>query len=210
MYQAILFDIDGVIIRPDKYYSSFLENNGFPGALKSIDAFYKQDISCTIGTENPLVNVEKYLKDFNWNKSAELFFIEQYKYESAFIDYLLLDKIKKLRNKNILCFLATDQNHHRKDYILREWKFSNYFNDHFVSANIGYRKVNNEYWEYVVNSLKKRGIFQENKILFIDDRIENIKKAKEFGFNSFHVSHKESIKELYELIEEISLTTVST
>ena len=106
--------------------------------------------------------------------------------------------------------MATDQNHHRKDYILKEWKFNEYFNDYFVSANIGYRKINNEYWEYVVNNLKKRGIFQKNKTLFIDDRIENIKKAKEFGFNTFHVSHKESIKELYKLIEKISLTTAST
>lgn len=210
MYHAILFDIDGVIIRPDKYYSSFLETNGFPGALKAIDDFYKQDISCITGSDNPLVSVEKYLNEFNWNKSAELYFIEQYKYESDFIDYLLLDKIANLRNKNILCYLATDQNHHRKNYLLKEWNFKNYFNDYFVSANIGYRKINNEYWEFVVNDLIKKGILQKSKILFIDDRIENIEKAKEFGFDTFHVSGKESIKELYKLIEKISLTTAST
>ena len=208
-YDAFLFDIDGVIIRPTIYYSSFLEKNGYPGAFESIECFYKQDLPCIIGKKDPLIDVESFLSKFGWEHGAEKYFSEQYKYESSFIDNMLLEKIKMIRSIGTKCYLATDQNHHRKNYILNEWKFRSYFDGYYVSADIGYRKIDNEFWIYIANDLGRLGICKKQNVLFIDDRIENINKAKEHGFDVFHVERDIGISRLYELIEN-GLTIAST
>ena len=44
--KIILFDIDGVLIRPPHYFSIELEKQGFQNVEKDLNSFYKSEDSC--------------------------------------------------------------------------------------------------------------------------------------------------------------------
>jgi FMN phosphatase YigB (HAD superfamily) len=123
MISIILFDVDGVLIRPTEYYSRILSRKGFIEAPTQIDAFYKTDMPCTVGKEDPLIRIREYLDNMLWEKSAQEYFDEQFAFEKQFVDNELLDGISRLRSSGIQCYLATDQNHYRKKIPTRGFSF---------------------------------------------------------------------------------------
>ncbi|MBP7479944.1 MAG: hypothetical protein KA785_05795 [Spirochaetaceae bacterium] len=203
MQKVFLFDIDGVIIRIPSRYSLILEKSGYLNATAALDKFYTSDAMCTIGKVDPLDYISTFLPEFGWMKGSKSFFDEQFEYESKYLDINLLKKIQALRNNGRRCYLATDQNNYRKEYLLHKLDLKSKFDGWFVSAEIGYRKIENEYWDFTISRLKEvyPGI-RSNEIIFIDDREENIEKAKEFSINTFHVKGKEEVNKLMKFIDQ--------
>jgi len=202
MIKAIFFDIDGVLIRIPRRYSRVLKDLGYVNAPESLDKFYLNDLPCTTGHKDPLTEVKKYLAEFGWNKSAKEYFDEQFEYESRHLDIDLLNKVSLLRNNGIRCFLATDQNHFRKRFLLHDLGFERIFDGWFVSSEIGHVKISPDYWQKAIAKFKSEYVGIENsEILFVDDRNENTKVAASFGINVFHAPTEESIIELKALIK---------
>ena len=203
MQNVFLFDIDGVIIRLPSRYSLILENRGYLNATKALDKFYTSDVMCTTGKVDPLIYINTFLPEFGWLKGSEAFFDEKFEYESRYLDKILLEKIQDLRKTGKRCYLATDQNNYRKDYLLNKLDLKSKFDGWFVSAEIGYRKIENEYWEFVIARLKELypGI-KCNEIVFVDDREENIIKAKEYSLKTIHVKGESEVIELMKFINQ--------
>lgn len=202
MYRAILFDIDGVLIRYEKYYSLVLEEMGYKDAPHYLDLYFQNDHLCTTGHLNPLEEIQQYLDALGWEKSAKEFFDEQFLYEEKYLDINLMREIENIRKEGTKCYLATDQNSYRKGYLLNALGFSKAFDGWYISSDIGYRKINREYWDFVINSLKLLHYnLQEKEILFIDDRNANINMAKEFGIACFHIDSEKAVQKLFSILE---------
>ena len=205
MIKVLLFDIDGVLIRIQKYFSKVLEERGYIKAPEELDKYYGSDHDCTSGKADPLIEVQKYLLGFGWEKTAKDYFDEQFMYEMQYLDIEMLEKIRNLRRMNITCFLATDQNHYRKRFLLSHLGLENEFDGWFVSSELGYRKIENGFWEFALSSLFQNGIVSHaNDILFIDDRKANLDKASEYGIKGFLANEDKEIEKLYEVLSDIA------
>ena len=63
--------------------------------------------------------------------------------------------------------------------------FSSIFDGVFSSAEIGFRKPNYEFYQYIYNMLKKQiKYLKKEEIVMWDDREKNIIAARKFGFKA--------------------------
>ena len=175
------------------------------GAFDTLLTFHEGDanIRCDKGIDDPLIAIKPYLEKAGWKKSVNEYFETQYEFEKAGIDFELLNKIRKINDKKTKCFIGSNQNYHRKAYLIKAMKLNDTFDESYFSCDFKYIKPENGYWEKAFDRIRKRipGI-KRNEIHFFDDRIENIASANEYGFKSICINHREEINEILE--EELS------
>jgi FMN phosphatase YigB (HAD superfamily) len=199
LFSAILFDIDGVLIKHKDYFSGYLEKHGYLNASKILDEFYTGSTNkeCDRGTLDPFIEIEPYIKRINWAKSTKEFFDEQYNYEEQYIDYEILDYIRGINQNNVPCYIASNQNSYRKIFLVEKMKIDEVFNNAFFSSDFGYVKPEMNYWDYMYKSLlMKNKNIKVQDIVFFDDICENVESAKKYGFISYQIENTTNIKEL--------------
>ncbi|MDD2839954.1 MAG: hypothetical protein PHY80_02375 [Rickettsiales bacterium] len=97
-----------------------------------------------------------------------------------------------VKNDCGILYLATNQEKYRKNYVFCELGLNKYFNDIFYSGEIGFKKDEDGYWEYIKNKFCEYNVEQ---LLFIDDTEKNVKKAKEHGIDGYVYTTFEKAKE---------------
>ncbi len=186
--KIILFDIDNVLIRPPRYFSEELEEQGHKDAVEHLKSFFLNEDwrKCKEGKADPFKLVAPYLKKFGWKKSAKEFFLQHAQFGEKYLDKNFISNIKKLKEKGIKCYLCTDQAKYKAEYLLNDMGFKDIFYKHFISHSIGYRKCHDEFWVYVLKELKKE--FKDldvNEIVYFDDSQDNVDLALKFGIKGF-------------------------
>jgi len=175
------------------------------GACDILFAFHEGDanILCDRGIDDPLIAIKPYLEKAGWKKTVNEYFHTQYEFEKAGIDFDLLGKIKIINENKTKCFIGSNQNYHRKAYLIKAMKLNETFDESYFSCDFQYIKPEKEYWENAFARIYKRipGI-KRNEIHFFDDRIENIDSANRYGFKSVHINNREEINGILE--EELS------
>ena len=177
--KVVLFDADGVMINGEMF-SEHLERDF--GVSKDIIApFFKGPFrDCIIGNADLKEIILPYLKEWNWEGTVDEFLTYWFKSEHN-IDMNLVKYISKLRDKGIKCYLVTNQEKYRVEYMLKEMDFQNVFDKIYASAHLGHRKPAQEFYEKMYADL---GNVQKDEILFWDDNEENIEQARIFGINA--------------------------
>ena len=138
--------------------------------------------------------LKKYLKKWKLTKPIDELLEEWFKFENK-IDKKLLKIVKKLQDKRIKCILATNQEKYRTEYMLKNMGFDKIFDKVFSSAHIGYRKPEQEFYQFIYSDLKKEmKKLKKDEILYWDDRKKNVEGAKKFGFNSRIYTNLKSLK----------------
>jgi FMN phosphatase YigB (HAD superfamily) len=196
--KAMLFDVDGVLIKHLSYFSGFLESNGFPNAKNTITTFYKSYINreCDRGVLDPFEEIEPYIKEIMWDKSSKDYYDEQYRYEKQYIDQELLNCISEINRVSIPCYIATNQNQYRKQFLLEEMKISEVFTKAYFSSDMGYVKPEMEYWDYVYKDISAIDpTIKPKDIVFLDDLEDNVESSKNYGFNSFRIDQTTNVRE---------------
>jgi len=206
VFKIILFDIDGVIIRLPEYFSSVVEKNGFKNAARILDEYYtgEENDQCLTGKKNPVVAIGPFLDRIGWKSTASDYFLQQYKYESRFVDKELLRRIRILRSKGVICFMITDQDRLRSKYLLYDLDFRNLFNESLISCQTGHLKREEECWTHLLSIIKKKYPDAElNEILFCDDTKGNIVAAQTKGLEVLHISNLNDINKLNDILDDI-------
>jgi putative hydrolase of the HAD superfamily len=197
MFEGIkifLFDIDGVLIRLSESYRKVLERRGFKNASRILEDFFRgpEYKDCVAGRRDPLKSVEPFLLQMGWERSSREFFKEEFAYDGRFLDKDFLQIIQGLRRKGHRCFLATDQDEFRREFLLNELLLRDCFDGWFVSSLIGHRKVEKQFWEFVLNSFVGKALKKEpGSVLFADDLRDNLIVAGNHGIETFHVDSEE-------------------
>jgi HAD superfamily hydrolase (TIGR01509 family) len=203
MIKAALFDIDGVIIRHETFFSHTLSPKRYVDSGPVMDSFYCGDLNkdCDRGLLDPLLAVKPFLEKISWKGSSESYFNRQYRYESRYIDFRLLKTIRALRSHGILCCIASNQNRFRREYLKKKLKAAKYFDHAFFSSELGVNKPDSLYWEKAHAHLEKnRPSLAPGEIAFLDDSPQNIESAGRYGFRSFLISSKQDINAAFECI----------
>ena len=180
MIKAVIFDVDGMIVhgtrfshRLAKKYNIFIETTApfFAGVFQD----------CVIGRADLKKELKAYFPQWHWTGSLEeilnFWFDEKYN----IIDERFFPLIEKIREKNIKCYLATNNEKYRAENLLTQRGIGKYFDGIFTSYSFHCKKPEIKFYEKILENLPN---IKKEEILFWDDDSKNIEKAKEFGFKT--------------------------
>ena len=172
--------------------------------------------------KNPLVIAAYFLTHRKWHifdegkLTAEEFFttvrddlklqVERHEFESAFTDMFeenstVINLLPLLKDKFQL-FLLSDINPVHAHFCFNRYKFFKIFNDKILSYEVKAKKPAFKIYE----ALQAAAGLKPHEMVFIDDRIKNVKGARDYGI---HAIHFKSEKKLCQTLHNMGLLPAS-
>lgn len=177
--KAILYDADGVIINSYMAFSELLDKE-YRLSLETTKDFFKGPfVDCLEGKLDMRDLLPDYLKKWKWSGSLDDFIDLWFKTEHS-VEESVLQDADRLRADGIRCYVATDQEKHRADYMLEHIGFKDHFDGLYASSHLGVRKQDSKFFRRI---LDKIGL-APGQVLFWDDSQNNIDSALAVGLNA--------------------------
>ena len=195
MIKIVIFDAIGLLTNQEALSKSLAREHGI-SLEKSLPFFEGGPLrECVAGKADIKEVIAPFLKEWGWNGGVEAllkyWFERDHKLNTELISY-----IKSLRNdKEIMCVLATNNEKYRFAYMLDKMSFAEIFDKTYCSAHLGHKKPNKEFYQKIFKDLGK---IKKEEILFWDDKLENVKGAKDFGIHAELYTSFEIFKEKME------------
>lgn len=178
MIKAIFLDADGVAISEKKRFGNKLAED-FNIPYDKIQPFFKNEfVLCSEGKADLKKEISKYLVDWGWNKPIED--LLNYWFSGTKVNTKILEAVDVLLRNNVNCYLTTDQEKYRADYILNKLGINQHFNKCFFSCDIGYRKIDSRFFEEILKDIK----ISPHEIVYWDDDEKNLKVAEKLGIKT--------------------------
>ena len=191
MKRVILFDADGVVIQTELFSVQYGKEVGV--VQEEFTPFFKGIFQeCLVGKADLKEIIKPFLAKWKWTDGVDAYLLRWFKAEHH-VDQQLLDYIKKLRQRGILCFVATNQDKYRLEYLRTKMNFNNLFDGIYCSCEIGSKKPEPAFYEYILQDLAKRGIGKD-EILFVDDTPTHAEGAKQAGIEDYLYKNCEEFK----------------
>jgi len=192
---SVLFDADGVVQSvPDDWLQQWEDFMVAPGDTKQfVSDIFAAEAPHAIGEPEFTASIEKVLR--KWNLLTKIDAVLEM-WKKIILDEEIFALIQKIRNAGTFVGLATNQHHYRLEYMQNSLKYSDYFDELYVSCEIGYKKPSSEYFSYIINRLD----CDSSKILFVDDSEENVIGAQNLGINAARYHMKEGVGRLSDLL----------
>lgn len=179
MIKVIILDADGVLINGERFSVRLAKEYGI--SLEQTASFFTGPFNeCLIGNADLKEALVPYLEEWGWKTGVDAFLEYWFAAEHS-IDEELVAYIQELRKQGIKCFVATNQEKHRAEYMLEKMGFADSFDKLYASAHLGHKKPSIVFYEKLLAEL---GDVQKGEVLFWDDAPENIEGAKEFGIHA--------------------------
>jgi len=179
MSKALLLDADGVVLKKQSYFSEVYSKEYNVSLEKIIPFFRNEFLDCQLGKIDIKEVLPKYLKEWGWQKSVDDFL--QYWFESStIVDKEVENKVQEIRALGTKCYLVTDQEKYRAEYLRKNLYFEKKFDGCFFSCEIGYSKSSPEFFKVVFKQLE----LNPSDIIFLDDEEKNIVVAEQLGIKA--------------------------
>jgi len=202
MIKIVIFDVDGVIINREKYFSEKLaERLNLNLKVEVLPFFTGPFQECLMGRKDLKVEIVPWLVKWGWVGTVDTF-LDYWFEEEKVIDQRIINLAESFRAHGTRLFLGTDNEKYRVKYLMNVLGLRDLFEKTFGSSTIGFRKDKPEFFQYVLNELED---YSEDEILFIDDDLRNIELAKEFGINAIHYESFDKLMESLNLYSELKI-----
>lgn len=176
MIKVILFDCDGPIIKREMYFSQRL---GIP--YEKLKDFFEGDfLLCETGKKDLKEELKVHIKSWGVSKSLDELMDFWFSNEAE-VDRQMTDQIFLLRQRGIKCFLATNNEKYRTEYLWTVVGLKNFLDGLFSSCYVGYMKSHAEFWQEAYKNFSE---ISKQEILVVDDDPQNVKSAQQFGFTA--------------------------
>ena len=192
--KCILFDADGVVINSDMFSVPYQKEHDISDD-DMLPFFEGEFQNCIVGKADLIELVKPWLPKWKWKGSVDEFLQFWFKAEHK-IDERVVKIIKKLRKKGIKCYLVTNQEKYRTQYMKYHMGFEELFEHVFSSADIGHKKPEKEFYEFVLNEIKNEHKIFPYEIMFFDDSKGHVKSAKRLDIHAYHYENFEDFKKL--------------
>ena len=192
--KVILFDADGVLTLPEEFFSVvYAKSHGLD--QKPFDDFFKNDwAEIVTGKVDLKDSIEANPDLWQWSGTPDELLDYWFKTEDVRNDEMI-DLIKRIRGSDTLCYLATEQDKYRGEY-MRNVMFKELFDGYFITAELGVKKSNPIFFEEIVKSLNKDGLnIKPKDILFFDDSQSKVDSAVAVGIDGCLFDGVQSFKE---------------
>lgn len=192
--KAVLFDADGVIVRPEKLFShQHAQTHGFDPA--EITPFFQGDFQdALVGRADLKDLLEKNRGVWRFDGTPDDLMAQWFQAEHV-IDDALVEEVKKLRKLGMHCFLATNQEKYRAKY-LEEEMFPGVFEHVYSSAILGVKKPSEEFYAKILDELAAEEI-QPEEVVYLDDDAENVEAAKRLGIRAVLYRNIDDFKSVF-------------
>lgn len=141
--------------------------------------------ACKTGKADLKEELGKVIGDWGWKGSVEEL-VKLWFTSGSEADSRMIELIHALRQRGVRCYLTTNNEKYRANFLRDEMKFDELFDGMFSSAEVGYLKSDAKFFEHVYQELAAIDpALPREEILFTDDRQENISTAKTFGFQTY-------------------------
>ncbi len=189
--------MDGVLVHSGRRFSATLaEVHGI--SLETTSPFFTgafQD--CLTGHADLKDAISPYLEDWGWGKGVDALLDYWFKLENE-LNQELIEYIHELRGKSKKCFLATNNEKYRFEFMMQKMGLNDIFDKTYASAHLGSKKPEQEFFSKIFTELHGT---QKDEILFVDDSTENIEGAKEFGIHTELYTSLDGLKEKVALLD---------
>jgi len=179
MVKTLLFDLDGVLTLTEEVFSViYSRSRGYD--LAPFTEFFQTEWSDFVtGKKDLKQHIEDNPQFWKWDRSPDELLDFWFKSEDVKND-ALIEIIQGMRKNGIKCYIATEQERYRTDYI-RNVMFKNDFDGVFSTAEIGFKKKDPRFFENVLESL---GVDPADLIYFDDSR-SKVDAAKATGIQAY-------------------------
>lgn len=175
----LIFDVDGVLITYEKNFAQAYSDE-FGIEISKIYEFFANDYyECAIGQAELHGKIEKYVGKWGWPGDAES--LIQYWFDSqSTVNASLLDLIGAARRSGHECYVASDQDALRSDYVQRLVDIKRGFDGAFFSCDVGATKTQSAFFERVLGELGP----ESGELFFWDDNPKNVAAARQAGIEA--------------------------
>lgn len=181
--KVVLFDVDGVLTTHGETFSSrYARERGVDYA--PFRTFFQGEFQKALVGQADLKQLIAQHEDV-WQTGGDIDGLLQRWFTSEDVrNEPLLQEVAKLRQAGMPCYLATNQEKYRGEYITNTM-FKGEFDGYFVSGVVGYKKPSHEFFIAAASAIAENhpGV-EPQDILFIDDSPEHIGGAREVGLNA--------------------------
>lgn len=178
MITTVLFDVDGVLLIGEHWSKDLPRTYGITGEMMA--PFFQGPFqACLLGKADLKDELARYLPRWGWSQPVEAFI--DYWFQRHTIDKELLQYIQQLRQSGLECYLATQQERYRMDYILHTPGLASLFDGAFCSAHLGYLKTNPRFFRAILRELVEK---RPAQVLFWDDSAANVATASSVGIQA--------------------------
>ncbi len=182
-FKAILFDVDGMVIRSKKFSDQMQERYGV--SWDTMKPFFDGPFqACKIGKGDLKEELSKVIPEWGWRGDTES--LMKFWFEGGLeVNEHMTNLVSELREHGTRCYLSTNQEKHRLAFLRDEVGLGSLFDDIFSSCEIGYTKNNPLFFEHVYKTLCAQDpTLERSEILFADDHEENTTLAEKAGFQT--------------------------
>ena len=198
--KAVIFDADGVVINSPDYFSVQYEKE-FGVSDDVIQPFFNGKFQdCLMGKADLKEELKPLLNDWKWQRTVDELLEYWFKAEH-YIDERIVNKVEILRKKGIECYLAALQEKYRAEYIRKEMGFEKIFDKNYFSSEIGYKKPDKKFFEFIFNDLNIKEKIEPQEIIFWDDKESNVISAKELGWQGYLYKNFEDFNKVISHLE---------
>ena len=178
MIEALVFDVDGVLVRAGEFARLLDDEHGI--SRESTQPFFRGPfIGCVTGTADLKEAIAPYLKEWGWKDSVDDCLRVWFEADSE-MNTGLLDRVSELRAKGYPCYVASTQERHRAEYLETVMGFASRFDGLFFSARVGVGKPAVAFYDHVASAIG----CSAGSILFFDDHEANVDGARAAGWNA--------------------------
>ncbi len=184
-YAAVLFDADGMTLVPKRFSEQIEEEYGI--AWATMKPFFQGAFAqCKVGKADLKEELAKVLDVWGWKGSVEELMAYWFSIGST-PNSEIAAIAQALRQEGTRCFLATNQECYRAEYLREVVGLKEVFDELFVSAEFGCMKNDVRYFQMAherISHLAGSTVPKE-AVLFVDHEQENLDAAKSYGFSTF-------------------------
>lgn len=189
--RAVLFDVDGVLTLTDQFFSqAYARSRGMDH--RDFESFFKEQFpAARVGRADlkDLIAAPNHV--WQWDGEPDELLEQWFKTEDV-PDEALLAYIQEIRARNIPCYVATNQERYRGEY-LRNVMLAGRFDGYYISADLGTEKPEPGFFRAILDDLLAAGI-DAGSVAFFDDTQANVDAALGAGLRAHRYTSIEDVR----------------